>query len=84
MYRYLIENNIVQTALRHVVFTVTVAPVLYITVSIKGLDYNLLFGFTKSQNKKYLVAGRYIQSFAELLPLHCTNHAATQTFLSRT
>ena len=44
----LMKNNIVQPALRHVVFTVTVAPVLDITGSIKGLDYNLLFGFTKS------------------------------------
>jgi len=64
-----------------VVFTIAVAPVLDITGSINGLDYNLLFRFTKSQNKKYLVTGRYTQSFAELLPLHRTNHAATQTFL---
>jgi len=64
-----------------VVFTIAAAPVLDITGSTNGLDYNLLFRFAKSQNKKYIVTGWYIQSFAELLPLHRANHAATQTFL---
>ena len=77
-------NNIFQPAFGHMVYTVTVAPVFDITGKANCFDYNVLFRFAKSQNKKYLVTGRYIQNFTELLPLDCADHAATQTFLCRT
>ncbi len=66
------------------VHTVTVSPILDVSGKPNRLYYNCFTGFAKSQNKKYLVTVRYIQSFAELLPLHCTYHTATQSFLSRT